>query len=253
LGKEEIERWHVRFPRSRTGEIALVLCRAVLGHAVKLGWVETNASTGVERYPVRYSGDYDFYSPEDVQALVRAAASEQDAVLFLTAAMTGLRRGELLALTWRDVDFAREAVRVRRNLAMGELTTPKSGRVRVVPMVAQVAQPLARWLNVTGSPATRTSCSARRPARRLTPARCAAATTQPSRALACARCPSTACATISAPWPSIARPSSRYKLGWATPTSRPPRATCHHRAQSSDAATLSDACSAHLREQSLGV
>jgi integrase len=47
---------------------------------------------------VRYSGDYDFYSREEIEALGRAAASEQDAAIYLTAAMTGLRRGELVAL-----------------------------------------------------------------------------------------------------------------------------------------------------------
>ena len=64
-------------------------------------------------------------------ALVRAAASEQDAAIFLTAAFTGLRRGELIALRWRDVDFAGSVVRVRSSYADGVLTTPKSGKVRL--------------------------------------------------------------------------------------------------------------------------
>ena len=44
------------------------------------------------------SDDLEAFSPEEVWALVRAAGSEQDAALFLTAAFTGLRMGELLAL-----------------------------------------------------------------------------------------------------------------------------------------------------------
>jgi integrase len=98
----------------------------------------------VERNAVRYSGDYDLYSREEVEALVRAAVSEQDAAVFATAAMTGLRRGELIALRWRDVDFTGQAIRVRGNYSFGQVVTPKSGKVRVVPMVPEVAQHLAR-------------------------------------------------------------------------------------------------------------
>ena len=76
--------------------------------------------------------------------LVRAAASETDAAIFLTAAFTGLRRGELLALRWRDVDFAGSTIRVRASYAAGQLTTPKSGKVRAVPMAPDVASALAR-------------------------------------------------------------------------------------------------------------
>jgi integrase len=43
----------------------------------------------------------------------RAAADEQDAAIFLTAAYTGLRVGELRALRRPDVDFAGERILVR--------------------------------------------------------------------------------------------------------------------------------------------
>jgi hypothetical protein len=54
---------------------------------------------------VRRSGDLEVYSPEEVAALARAAASPQDGAMYVVAAYTGLRLGELLALRWRDIDF----------------------------------------------------------------------------------------------------------------------------------------------------
>lgn len=53
------------------------------------------------------------------KALVGAAGSELGGALFLVAASTGLRMGELLALRWRDVDFAGSAVRVRASYYAG--------------------------------------------------------------------------------------------------------------------------------------
>jgi integrase len=57
--------------------------------------------------------------------------------------MTGLRMGELLALRWRDVDFAKQTMRVTASYTAGTLGTPKSGLGRAVPLVDEVAQALA--------------------------------------------------------------------------------------------------------------
>ena len=45
---------------------------------------------------------------------------------------------------WRDVDFAGSTIRVRASYAGGQLTTPKSGKVRAVPMAPDVGSALAR-------------------------------------------------------------------------------------------------------------
>jgi integrase len=58
-----------------------------------------------------------------------------DRALYLTAAMTGLRQGELLGLRWRDVDWAAQKVRVVRPYVRGRFRSPKSRTSsRAVPM-----------------------------------------------------------------------------------------------------------------------
>ncbi len=117
----------------------LIQLHGILRRARKVYGLRQNAAAEVEKFPQRRSGDIEVFSPEEVWALVRAAANEQDAAIYLTAAFTGLRMGELLALCWRDVDFAGSVVRVRASYYLGSLTTPKSGKVRAVPMAPDVA------------------------------------------------------------------------------------------------------------------
>ena len=63
----------------------------------------------------------------------------------MLAAMTGLRQGELVALRWRDIDWAAGVVRVRRTYSRGEWGTPKSRRSsRAVPLPDRVAAELER-------------------------------------------------------------------------------------------------------------
>lgn len=142
---EMVEAWIAgveRAPATRTK--ALVLMHGIFKRARKLYGLPTNPAAEVEKPPTQSSGDIEVFSPEEVMALVRAAASEQDAAIYTTAAFTGLRRGELLALRWRDVDFSGQVIRVRASYAEGALTTPKSGKVRSVPMAPPVAEALAK-------------------------------------------------------------------------------------------------------------
>jgi integrase len=141
----EIEAWIAdvdRSPATRTK--ALVLMHGIFKRAKKVYGLPLNPVAEVEKPPTAQSGDIEVFSVEEVMALVRAAASEQDAAIYLTAAFTGLRRGELLALRWRDVDFEGQVIRVRASYADGALTTPKSGKVRSVPMAPDVAEALAK-------------------------------------------------------------------------------------------------------------
>jgi integrase len=140
-----IDEWRAGLPAlsPRTKNKLLVVMHGVMGRAAKVWGLPANAVAGVERHRQRSTGDLEVFSPEEVMALVRAAASDQDSAIYLTAAFTGLRRGELIALRWRDVDLPGSLIRVRTSFRGGELTSPKSGKVRSVPMAPDVASTLA--------------------------------------------------------------------------------------------------------------
>jgi integrase len=127
---------------ARTINKYLALIHGILKRAQRVYGLAANAAAGVERQPSRRSGDFDVLSAPEVEALVRSAASEQDAALFATAAYTGLRLGELRALRWHDVDFGKRLIHVRRSYVERDEGAPKSGRVRSVPMIDQVARVL---------------------------------------------------------------------------------------------------------------
>jgi integrase len=126
----------------RTIQKMLVLLFGILKRAKRRGWIDSNPAEDVERVTVQRSGDFNVLSPVEVQAVARAGESEQDAAIYTVAAFTGLRLGELRALRWRDVDFAKQTVVVRASFTHGREGTPKSGKVRSVPLIDQAAKAL---------------------------------------------------------------------------------------------------------------
>ena len=63
-------------------------------------------------------------------------------MIFTVAAFSGLRLGELRALRWEDIDFANRIVHVRHSFTYGNEGTPKSSKVRSVPLIDQAAKAL---------------------------------------------------------------------------------------------------------------
>lgn len=80
-----------------------------------------------------------------LELAARAAEDHQDAELVRVAAYTGLRRGELVALRWGDVDFDGRKVIVKRAVSANvEASSTKSRRAREVPLPDQAAEALLR-------------------------------------------------------------------------------------------------------------
>jgi integrase len=126
----------------RTIQKNLVLLYGILKRAKRRKWIPANPADDVERVSVKRSGDFNVLSPVEVEAVARVAVDRQDAAVFTVAAFTGLRLGELRALQWRDVDFAKQTVLVRGSYTGGKAGPPKSGKIRSVPLIDQAASVL---------------------------------------------------------------------------------------------------------------
>ena len=124
---------------------ALTLLGQTFDHGIDKGSCRANPVRHVRRPRVERSNEIRYLDQAELEALLRAADSDTDRVLFLTAAMTGLRQGELLGLQWRDIDWLAGKLRVRRSYVRGHWGPPKSRRAtRAVPMADRLAGELDR-------------------------------------------------------------------------------------------------------------
>ena len=120
----------------------LMPLRAIYRRAMSRSEVAVNPTAGLELPAVRGRRDR-IASPTEATELI-AALPERDRPLWATAMYAGLRRGELAALRWDDLDLAAGVIRVERSwdVRVG-VVEPKSraGR-RVVPIAAVLREHL---------------------------------------------------------------------------------------------------------------
>lgn len=137
--------------RTRSGIFKLL--SQIFAFAVRHGWCEDNPCRSVRRPRVRDCSEIRFLNQQELDALIAAVDVSAlpfgytDRAIFLAAAMTGMRQGELLALRWRDVDWKAKRIRVRRNYTRGHWSTPKSrSGERSVPLSSKVEAELRAHL-----------------------------------------------------------------------------------------------------------
>lgn len=130
----------------RTAAHARVTLRRALSDAVRDGLVHRNVAAlarppRVTRRTIEPGRDY--LDAVQLRRLLAVAAEYRVGALVTVAATTGLRRGELLGLTWDDIDWTAGTLTVRRTMARAwsggyELAAPKTGRSRRAVNLAAV-------------------------------------------------------------------------------------------------------------------
>ncbi len=87
---------------------------------------------------------FDFLLEEESQQLLLSIREEPWYTMILVALRTGLRLGELIGLKWEDVNLNTRMITVRRSVVKGIVGSPKSNRVRHVPLTNELCMALTR-------------------------------------------------------------------------------------------------------------
>jgi integrase len=108
-------------PTTATTEVAYV--KAAYRYALRLDLIKKNPAENIEAPAVPLS-DPEVFSNEELRRIRAAIRDDLDEAIFYGLAYTGLRRAELVSLTWDDVDFGNAVISI----------TGKGSKPRKVPM-----------------------------------------------------------------------------------------------------------------------
>jgi integrase len=135
----------------KTVNNVLTVLNTLLKRAVEWGLIERMPCT-VRLLPVP-PPSAPFHDFEEFERLVEAARKRgQDACLVvLLGGEAGLRRGEITALEWGDVDLKKRQLCVQRAVSQGHTDVPKGGRLRYVPLTQRLTAALQAARHLRGS------------------------------------------------------------------------------------------------------
>jgi integrase len=125
LTAEHLERFYVALGQKRTksGELfkpARVhqvhrVIRTALGEAMRRNHITSNPAS-VARPPRIPDEEIIPFTREEAAKILKAAENSRNGARFVLALTLGLRKGEALGLQWRDVDFERKTLTIRRTV-----------------------------------------------------------------------------------------------------------------------------------------
>ncbi len=100
--------------KRKTANNFLVLLKTIFKYAEIWGYNRINPTRFIKKEK-EDTREMDNLNPEEIQLLLNHS-EEPYRTMFLTAIMTGMRRGELFGLQWGDIDWNRNMISVKRGL-----------------------------------------------------------------------------------------------------------------------------------------
>ena len=101
------------------------LCRSSLEKAVEEGLITRNPSIGC-KLPPKKNGEMKVLTRNEIVRLLNQAYDEGYYEMFLLELTTGMRRGEILGLKWRDLNLETGELNIKRQLTTKGISVPKT-------------------------------------------------------------------------------------------------------------------------------
>jgi len=135
------------------------LVSQIFKFGINQGFCRDNPMEKTMRPKNTHKKDYNapFYEKEELKSFLNAVKENESLrnyTIFHLLAFTGLRRGEVFGLQWKDIDFKRKTLSIERNLIYNEevnqfeFSTPKtSSSIREIGIDDATIQMLLKWRN----------------------------------------------------------------------------------------------------------
>lgn len=122
----------------------------ILNDAVNEGLIDSNPLNLVKKIKLEKTKITPF-SLEEVQKILQSCNGWFKNMLSV-AFFTGIRTGELLALTWEDIDFENESININKAMRQGVLDKPKTqSSIREIDMLPIVKNALLEQYKLSGN------------------------------------------------------------------------------------------------------
>jgi len=132
----------MRFHDDLLGELSIASVKkahtvmsAILNYAIKLEYLKNNVAREVGNVDVRDEKRINFWTIEEFKHFISSVDKLVYKALFMVLFYGGLRKGEALALTWKDIDFDNNLININKTVYQRHVTSPKNkSSVRTIKM-----------------------------------------------------------------------------------------------------------------------
>ena len=120
---------------------------SLLNHAMKFHDLKQNVASLVGNFEIESNKRLNYWTIEQFNQFYEALATQQQKLFFKLLFYSGARKGEIRALTWRDINYDDEFIHINKTDYHGEVTAPKTkAAIRDIYLPAHMMNDIKEYL-----------------------------------------------------------------------------------------------------------